>query len=323
MKHVVACATSLVIAAGATANAFAQTYPNKIMRMVVGFTAGGPSDFIARTISQKLTEMTGQVVVVENRAGANGMVAADFTLKSPPDGHTIFMSSSGLLTFQSHLYPSNPFDPFKEFAAVTGSVAVPEILVVHPALPVSSVKELIAFAKARPNQITYASTGAGGMPHLAMESFNAATGVKSLHVPYKGAAQAVTDVMGGQVHITFLDIPVLMAQIKAGKLKALAIATDKRAAVLPDIPTMREAGFPSVNADNWYGMVVSAATPKDIVARANELLVKAIMAPEIRERLAAQGINPLGGTQEEFLAFWRKEHDKWGKIIKDAGIKVE
>lgn len=323
MNHLVLRMLTLAAALGISCTASAQQFPNKLVRLVVGFTAGGPSDFIARTIGQKLGELTGQTVVVENRAGANGLVAAEFVIKSPADGHTVFMSSCGLLTFSTVLYPDQPLDPLKEFVPLTVAVGVPEILVAHPALPVRSVKELVALAKARPGQLNYASTGAGGMPQLAMESFNAATGIKSIHVPYKGAAQAVTDVMGGQVQVTFLDVPVLLAHIKAGKLRALAIATEKRSGQLPDVPTMREVGYPAVNADNWYGMVFPVATPKDLVTRMNAVMVKAIRAPEVRDRLAAQGINAIGNSPEEFAAFWRTEHEKWSRIIKAAGIKVD
>jgi tripartite-type tricarboxylate transporter receptor subunit TctC len=318
----VICALAFSLAAAAF-DVAAQTFPNKPVRFLIGFAAGGPTDFLARVIGQKLAEITGQPVVVDNRPGANGLVAADLVIKAPPDGHTLFQSSSGLLAFSQFLYPNQTLDPFKEFAAVTQAAAVPEILVAHPALPVKTVKELVALAKSRPGQINYASAGAGGMPQLAMESFNMAAGIKTVHIPYKGAAPAVTDVIGGQVQLTMLDVPVLLPHIKSGKLRALAIATNKRTTLLPDVPTMREAGYPTVNADNWQGIVVAAATPKDIVARLNALLAKAIQSPDTRERLASQGLTPVGSSPEEFAAFWRAENEKWGKVIKAAGIKGE
>ncbi len=300
-----------------------QPFPGRMVRIVIGFTAGGPADFIARTIAQKMNEQTGQTVVVDNRAGANGLLAAEVVLKAPPDGYTVFMSSSGLLAFSTHLYPDQQLDPIKEFIPITVAVGVPEILVTTPSLPVKSVKELVALGKARPGQLNFASSGAGGLPHLAMESFCAATGIKAIHVPYKGAAQAVTDVMGGHVQMTFLDVPVLAAQIRAGKLRPLTIATEKRSSLFPNVPTTAEVGYPSVTADNWYAAMFSNATPKDIATRMNAVMVKAIHTPEVRERFSSQGINAIGNSADEFGAFWRSEYDKWGKFIKAAKIKVE
>jgi tripartite-type tricarboxylate transporter receptor subunit TctC len=313
----------LLCTAVAASTAAAQTFPAKPVRLVVGFSPGGPADFVARAIAQKFSELAGQQMIVDNRPGANGIVAAELVAKAPPDGYTLFHSSSGLLAFSKHLYPQQQFDPFKEFVPLTLAITVPEVLAAHPALPVKTVKELVALARTRPNQINYATSGAGGMPHLAMESFNMAAGIKTVHVPYKGAAPAVTELIGGQVHLTFLDVPILLPHIKAGKLRALATASDKRAPLLPEVPTMREAGYPSVNADNWQGMTLTASTSKDLVARVNALVVKAIQSPDTRERLAAQGLTAVGSSPEEFGNFWRAESQKWGKVIKAAGIKVE
>lgn len=307
----------------AASHATAQTYPAKTVRLVVGFTAGGPADFVARTIAHKFSEIAGHQMIVENRPGANGILAAEIVSRAPPDGHTIFHSSSGLLAFSKHLYPQQQFDPMKEFAPLTLAVTVPEILAVHPALPVRSVKELVALAKAQPGRLNYGSAGAGGMPHLAMESFNMAAGIKTTHVPYKGAALAVTDLVGGQIELTFLDVPILLPQIKAGKLRAIATASDMRAPLLPNVPTMREAGYPTVNADNWQGMTLPASTPRDVVARVNALVVKAIQAPDTREKLGAQGVTAAGTSPDEFAKFWRAESEKWGGVIKRGGIKVD
>jgi len=323
MKRLLLFGSTLTAALACASLATAQPYPNKLVRIVIGFTAGGPADFIARTIAQKMSEQLGQTVVVDNRAGANGLLAADIVLKAPPDGYTVFMSSSGLLAFSTHLYPDQQLDPIKEFIPITVAVGVPEFLVTTPALPVRSVKELVALGKARPGQLNFASSGAGGLPHLAMESFCAATGIKAIHVPYKGAAQAVTDVMGGHVQMTFLDVPVLAAQIRAGKLRALTIATEKRSSLFPDVPTTAEVGYPSVTADNWYAAMFSNATPKDVATRMNGVMVKAIHAPDVRERFSSQGINAIGNSPEEFAAFWRAEYEKWGRFIKAAKIKVE
>lgn len=301
----------------------AQTYPTKPIRFVNGFPAGGPADFFSRTIGQKLGELGGQPVVVENRAGAGGMIAAENVARAAPDGYSLYLANAGVLAFHQHLYAKVPVDTPKEFAPVTLAVGVPEILVVHPSLPVKSVKELVALAKSRPGRLNYGSAGSGGMPHLAAEALNMAAGIKLVHVPYKGAAPAVTDLLGGQVEATVLDIPVLLPHIRSGRMRALAIATDKRSPVLPDLPTMAEAGYPQVQADNWYGVVVPAATPKPIVMRMNALLVKAIQAPETRERLGSLGANAIGGSADEFQAFWRAEIDRWGKTIRAVGIKLD
>ena len=305
--------------------AHAQTnYPNKPMRLVVGFPAGGPSDMFARTIAQKLTEVVGHQVVVDNRAGVNGMMAAEYVVKSvPADGYTFYLSSSGVLALAPHLYKTLLVDPDKDFTPVTLAVTVPEMLVVHPALPVKTAKEFAALAKAKPGQLTYASTGNGSMPHLAFESFLTAAAVRIVHVPYKGAAPAMTDLLGGHVQASILDVPVLLPQVKAGRVHALAIATGKRSPALPQVPTMSEAGFPAVNADNWYGVVVAAATPKDIVAKLHAVLTIALQAPETRDRLAAIGAGAVTTTPEQFASFVRAESVKWGKIIKTAGVTLE
>ncbi|MCC6532867.1 MAG: tripartite tricarboxylate transporter substrate binding protein [Burkholderiales bacterium] len=318
---VLACAQLAL--GGTMASALAQSYPAKPIRFVNGFPAGGPADFVTRTIGQKLFELAAQPVVVENRAGAGGMIAAENVARSPADGYSLYLASSGVLAFHHHLFAKTPIDAFKDLAPVTQAVGVPEILVVHPSLPVKTVKELVALAQARPGKINYASAGAGGMPHLVAESLQIAAGTKMIHIPYKGAAPAVTELVGGQVDLTFLDIPVLLPHIRAGKLRPLAIATSNRSSLLPDLMTMTEAGYPQVRADNWYGIVVAAATPKPLIARMNELLVKAIQAPETRDKLASLGVNGVGNSPEQFLAFWRAESDHWGKLIRTVGIKLE
>lgn len=311
-----------VLATTAT-SVHAQAYPTKPIRFVNGFPAGGPADFFSRTIGQKLSELGGQAVVVENRAGAGGMIAAENVARAAPDGYSLYLANAGVLAFHQHLYAKVPVDTTKEFAPVTLAVGVPEILVVHPSLPVKTVKELVALAKSRPGRLNYGSAGSGGMPHLAAEALNMAAGIKLVHVPYKGAAPAVTDLLGGQVEVTVLDIPVLLPHIRSGRMRALAIATDKRSPVLPELPTMAEAGYPQVQADNWYGVVVPAATPKATVMRMNALLVKSIQAPETRDKLGSLGANAIGGSADEFQAFWRSEIDRWGKMIRVVGIKLD
>ena len=305
--------------AGAAAN-----YPVKPIRMLVGFPAGGPADFFARTIAQKMTEIIGQQVIVENRPGVSGMLAAEYmTRTAPADGYVIYFAGTGVLTFAPNLYAKLPIDVAKELAPVTLSVTVPEMLVVHPSLPVKTAKELVALAKAKPGQLSYGSTGNGGMPHLAVESLRVAAGIELVHVPYKGAAPAVIDLLGGHVLFTILDVPVLLPHVKSGKLRALAVATAKRQGTLPNVPTMAEAGYPSVRADNWYGVVVAAATPRDITAKLHAALTKAQDMPGTRERLLSQGAETRSTTPEQFAAFIREETATWGKIIKAAGVTLD
>jgi tripartite-type tricarboxylate transporter receptor subunit TctC len=318
----VAVALSLLAAAAVQAQAPA-AYPSKPIRIVVGFPAGGPADIFGRAIAQKLTEVTGQQVVVDNRAGAGGIVATENVAKSPADGYSVYLASSAVLSFYASLYDKLPYDLNRDFVPVTIAVKVPEMLVVHPSLPVKTAKEFVALAKAKPGQMSYGSTGNGNMPNLAFESFKIAAGVNILHVPYKGAAPAVIDLLGGHVQATILDLPVLLPHVQGGKMRALAIATSRRAAPLPDVPTMAEAGYPSVNADNWYGIVVAAATPKDVVAKLHAALVTTLQSADTKQRLASQGANAVTSTPEELATFMREETIKWGKVIKTSGIKID
>jgi len=309
------------------ANAFAQTaaasYPGKPVRLVHGFPAGGPADIFSRTIAQKLTEVMGQNIIVDSRPGAGGMIATEHVARAPADGYTAYLASSAVLALYANLYDKLPYDLSRDFVPVTLAIAVPELLVAHPSLPTRTAKEFAALAKSKPGQLVYGSTGNGNMPHLAMESFKIAAGINILHVPYKGAAPAVADLLGGHVHATILDVPVLLPHAKAGKVRALAIATGKRSSALPEVPTMAEAGYPSVNADNWYGIIVAAATPKDIVSKLHASLTLALQAAETKQRLESQGANALSSSPEELAAYMRNETIKWGKIIKTAGIKLD
>lgn len=325
MRHIICC-TIAAIAFSLAAQALAQTavnYPNKPLRLVVGFPAGGPADIFGRAIAQKLTEVIGQQVVVDNRAGAGGIVATENVAKSPADGYTFYLGSSAVLSFYANLYDKLPYDLNRDFVPVTLAVAVPEMLVVHPSLPVKTAKEFVALAKSKPGQLTYGSTGNGNMPNLAFESFKIAAGVNILHVPYKGAAPAVIDLLGGHVQATILDLPVLLPHVQGGRMRALAIATAKRATPLPNVPTMIEAGYPSVNADNWYGIVVAAATPKDVIAKLHAALTTTLQSADIKQKFASQGASSMSSTPEELAAFMRDETVKWGKVIKTSGIKID
>ena len=310
-------------AVNALGQSAAATYPSKPVRLVHGFPAGGPADIFSRIIAQKLTEVMGQQVIVDSRPGAGSIIATEHVARAPADGYTAYLASSAILALYANLYSKLPYDLNRDFAPVTLAVAVPELLVVHPSLPTKTAKEFVALAKANPKQLIYGSTGNGNMPHLAMESFRIAAGINILHVPYKGAAPAVADLLGGHVHATILDVPVLLPHAKAGKVRALAIATGKRSPALPQVPTMAEAGYPSVSADNWYGIIVAAATPKDIVAKLHASLVSALQAAETKQRMESQGANALSSSPEELAAYMRNETIKWGKIIKTAGIKLD
>jgi len=328
--HTALCRGAVAAGLFCTTPAFSQapsgaaTYPAKPLRLLVGFPAGGPADFFARNIAQQMTEIVGQQVIVENRVGVSGMIAAEYLVRSAPaDGYVLYFAGTGVLAFAPNLYAKLPINVTKDLAPVTLAVTVPEMLVVHPSLPVKTTRELVALAKARPGQIIYGSTGNGGMPHLAVESLRVAAGIAFTHVPHKGAAPVVTDLIGGHVQLTILDVPVLLPHVKSARMRALAVATARRQAALPDVPTMTEAGYPSVRADNWYGVVVAAATPKDITAKLHATLVKALSAPVVKERLMAQGAETRSTTPEQFATFIREETVIWGKIIKAAGVRLE
>ena len=314
---------ALLAAWNASAQTAAANYPSKPVRLVHGFPAGGPADFFSRTIAQKLAEVMKQQIIVDSRPGAGSMIATEYVARAPADGYTVYLASSAILALYANLYSKLPYDLNRDFAPVTLAVAVPELLVVHPSLPTKTAREFVALAKANPKQLIYGSTGNGNMPHLAMESFRIAAGINLLHVPYKGAAPAVADLLGGHVHATILDVPVLLPHAKSGKVRALAIATGKRSPALPDVPTMAEAGFPTVSADNWYGIIVAAATPKDILAKLHASLVSALQAPETKQKMEAQGANALWSSPQELATYMRNETAKWGKIIKTAGIKLD
>ena len=325
MRHAVCC-TLTAIALSLAGPVLAQTagsYPSKPLRLVVGFPAGGPADIFGRSIAQKLTEVIGQQVVVDNRAGAGGIVATENVAKSPADGYTFYLASSAVLSFYANLYDKLPYDLNRDFVPVTLAVAVPEMLVVHPSLPVKTAKEFVALAKSKPGQLVYGSTGNGNMPNLAFESFKIASGTNILHVPYKGAAPAVIDLLGGHVQATILDLPVLLPHVQGGRMRALAIATAKRATPLPNVPTMIEAGYPSVNADNWYGIVVAAATPKDVIAKLHAALTTTLQSADLKQKFAAQGATSMSTTPEELATYMRDETIKWGKVIKTSGIKID
>ena len=301
--------------------AAAQDYPAKPIHLVVPFPPGGPNDVIGRVVGQKMQDLLGQLVIIDNRAGAGGALGTDFVAKSDPDGYTVAIASAGALAISYSLQEKLLYDPLKDLALITLVAKVPELLVASTDVPVSSVEELVALAKAKPGEINFGSTGPGSMPHLAGELLRISAGIKIVHVPYRGAAPAVNDLVGHQFQIMFADVPVLLPQVLAGKIKALAVGGPVRVPALPDLPTMPELGYPQIAADNWYGMVAPARTSAAIVARLNATVVAALHAPEVREKLSAQGAVLVGDTPEHFAAFVRDEIAKWGKVVETAGIK--
>lgn len=303
-------------------NALAQSYPAKPIRFVVPYPPGGASDVTARIIGQKLTEAWGQPVVIENRPGANGNLAADQVAKAPADGYTMLMGNVGPNAISPSLYPNLPYDPVTSFAPVTLTTTVPIVLLVSPSLPVKNVKELIAYAKANPNKVNFASAGNGSSNHLTGELFKSTAGIDIVHVPYKGDAPALTDLMGGQVSMMFATVVAAMPHIKSGRLQALAVASAKRIAVMPNLPTFAESGVPGFESSSWGGILLPAGTPKEIVAKMHGAVKTILAMPDVKVRLNDLGTEIVGNTPEEFGSYIKSETAKWGKVIKTSGASV-
>jgi tripartite-type tricarboxylate transporter receptor subunit TctC len=308
-----------VLASAATA----QTYPSKPVRIIVMYGPGSTIDIMARLIAPKLSEALGQTVIVENRAGAGGAIGMDMAAKAPPDGHTLTIGATGPSVTNPLLYPKTPFDPIRDFAYISLIATGPAVIAVHPSIPAKSLKDLVALAKARPGQLNYGSPGVGTSPHLGGELFKLVTATNIVHVPYKGNAEAITDLLGGQISIVFTGVPPVIPLMKAGKVKLMATTGDKRIATIPDLPTIAEAGYPGAAMGIWYGLVAPAATPKDILARLHKEITRIQMLPDIRERFVQLGTEPTTNTPEQFTTLVRDELMKWGKVIKAAGVKVE
>jgi tripartite-type tricarboxylate transporter receptor subunit TctC len=304
-------------------SAQAQPFPSKPLRIVVPFPAGGTTDVLARAVAQKLTETLGQPVVVDNRPGAGGNIGAELVAKSPPDGYTLLMGTVGTHAINPGLYPKMPYDHVRDFAPVILVAGVPNVLVVNPSLPVNSVQELIAYAKANPGKLNFASSGNGTSIHLSGELFKTMAGVQIMHVPYKGSAPALQDMVGGQVQLMFDNLPSSLALIKGGKLKALAVTSSARAAALPDVPTMAESGLPGFEASSWFGLLAPAGTPQPAIAKLNAEVARWLASPEAKEKLLAQGAIAAGGTPEDFARHIAAETAKWQKVVKESGAKVD
>src|ERR1700730_4659735 len=295
--------------------------PSRPIRMVVAFPAGGPVDFVARLLADKLKPLTGRTVIVENRAGANGAIGAEYVARAEPDGATLFFTTVGAVAVTPHLMAKVAYDPIRDFAPITLVVRNTTILVVKPDMPVASAKELAALAVRNPGALAIASTGSGSMPHLALELYQASAGVKFLHVPYRGAAAALSDLLGGQVQGMFADTPVLLSQIQGGTIRPLGAASANRNAALPEVPTLVEQGFSDTSADNWYGLLAPARTPARVIGKLHDAVVTALADPDTREKLIRSGAVPASTLVAEFAKFMSDELERWGRVVQEKNIK--
>jgi tripartite-type tricarboxylate transporter receptor subunit TctC len=314
------CFITLATLAGAV---LAQGFPTKAIRMIVPFPPGGPNDILGRVVAQKLTDQIGQQVVVDNRGGAGGIIGAELAARAAPDGYTLLLGGTASLSINPSLHRKLPYDPIKDFAPVSLVGTAPSILIIHPSVPVKSVKELIDLAKAKPGHLNFASAGIGTPPHLAGELFKSMAGVDMVHVPYKGGGPALTDLLAGQVGIYFSGISSALPFVREGKLRGIAVTSARRTAVMPEMPTIAESGLPGYEVGNWYAIVAPAATPKAIVIRLNHEIVKTLAVADVKKRFLELAADTLGSTPEELTAYNRSEIAKWAKVIKTAGIKPE
>ena len=304
------------------ATGMAQDFPTKPIKLIVPFPPGGPNDIIARVVGQRMSEIVKQPIVIENRSGQGGVTGTDAVAKSPPDGYTIAIASAGALAISPSMEKVS-YETLKDLQPITLVATVPEMLVVATSVPANNMKELVALANSQPGKLNFASSGPGSLPHLAGELFKLTAKINIVHVPYRGAAPAVNDLLAQQVQMVFLDLPVLLPQVKAGKLRPIAVGAEKRVATLPDVPTTGEAGYPKLLTENWYGMVAPAGTPKDVVATLNKAAVEATKDPAVVSKLASLGAILIGNTPDEFHAFIASETAKWAKVIKDAGVPTQ
>jgi len=301
--------------------AFAQAYPSKPVKVIVPFPAGGPADIFGRTLAQGMSENLGQPVIVENVGGVGGVLGVDRAAKAAPDGYTLALNSASTVSIAPFSLSRMPYDVKKDLALITVVVRVPEVLAVHPSLPVNSLAQLIAYAKANPGKVNFGSAGSGSITHLAGELLKAEAKVDMVHIPYKGAAPAVTDLIGGQVQMGIFDVPILLGHIRSGKLKALAITSAKRTQTLPDVPTTAEAGYANVTSDNWYGLVAPAATPPDVRKRIHAAATAALRSPALVERYAKVSGVASPGSPEDYAAFLASEQAKWSRVVTAIGFK--
>jgi len=305
-----------------TSTAQSQTWPTKPIRMVIAFSPGGPTDLVSRVIAQRLTEQLGQNVLVDNKPGAGGNIAAEMVANAAADGHTIFYNTSAIVIAPA-LYGKVNYDPLRDFAPVALTAAVPMVLVVNPSLPARSVKELVDLARSRPNQLNYSSSGTGTITHLASAMMSTQMGLQTQHIPYKGSAPGLVDLASGQTQFMIDTINTVLPYVRDGRLRPLAVSTIKRSTILPDLPTLHESGMTGFDASAWQGIVVPAATPVDIIARLNTEVNRALANPDVRAKLAAQGAEPLGSTPAEYAAHIRNELPRWSKAVRESGAKAD
>ena len=318
--------TLILAALAATASLAAQAepaFPSKSITIIVPFPAGGTTDILARVVGQYIGTDLGQTVVVDNRAGAGGNIGSLFVARAQPDGYTLVMGTVGTHAITQSLYTRMPYDNIKDFAPITRVAMVPNLLVVNPKQPYKSVKELIAYAKANPGKINFASSGNGTSIHLSGELFKQMAGVDMQHVPYRGSAPALTDLIGGQTSVMFDNMPSSIPYVREGRLRALAVTTAKRSPALPDVPTIAESGVPGFEATSWFGLLAPAGTPAPIIAKLNASVLKALADPEVKKKLVEQGAEPNGETPEQFAAFIKAETVKWGEVVKRSGAKID
>jgi tripartite-type tricarboxylate transporter receptor subunit TctC len=318
MKRIVPSLAASLVAAAALAQ-----YPAKPIRLIVPFAAGGGNDNVARLVGKHLSDSLGQQLVIDNRPGAGGALGAELAAKAVPDGYTLFLGGVGSHAVNPNLNDSLPYDPIRDFAPVALLAQAPLVLVVHPSVPADSIKAFVALARSRPGQLNYASNGNGSSSHLAAVMFDSMTGVDMVHVPYKGLSPALTDLLSGRVQLMFSSVVAILPHIKAGKLRGLAVTGSRRLASMPNLPTIAESGLPGYEASSWYGVLAPAGTPREIVARLNAELVKALEQPEVRTSLLAEGAEPIGGSPEQFASHIRSEMERLGKLIREAKIRLE
>jgi tripartite-type tricarboxylate transporter receptor subunit TctC len=307
--------------AGMAGLAQAQDFPTRPIRVVIAFPPGGPTDFVGRLLADKMSALLGQRVYIENKPGANGTVGADTIAKSDPDGYSLFLTTAGAVTISPHIMANIPYDSLRDFAPIAEVVTNTTVLVVSPKIGVKTAAELVALAKQKPGAIPFGSTGIGSTTHLAQELLADAASVKFLHVPYRGAAPALTDLLGGQVQVLAADLPVLIAQIEAGSIVPIGAAADKRNEIIPTIATLAEQGYPNTDASNWYALLAPAKAPPAVIKKLNDAVNAALADPDVRGKIVKSGAVPVGGTPDALGKFLRAEYDKWGRVVREHGIK--
>ena len=322
-RRTVLQAAAALACGGLMGAAAAQGFPARPITIIVPFSAGGTTDILARIVGQGLTAELGQSVVVDNKPGAGGNIGATLAAKSPADGYTLFMGTVGTHAINQALYKKMPFDPVKDFAPLSRVATVPNLLVAHPSQPFKTVQELIAYAKAHPGDVTYGSPGSGASPHVSGALFQSLTGAQITHVPYKGSAPAMSDLLGGQIAVMFDNMPSAIQHVRSGKLRPIAVTTAKRSPGLPDVPTIAEAGVPGYEATSWFGMFAPAATPKPVLDKLHAALAKVLGQAEVKKKIAEQGGDPVAETPAQFAAFIQAEAAKWGKVVKESGASAD